>query len=128
MVLMESTDGGRHWSRPRDFTRYSEVHGQLTLLRDGRLLCTHNLYHLPFGIGAVVSEDLGETWDFDHPYQLAISNGCSTGWPTTRQLPDGTLVTVYALMPYHLEPEASGQHVCHSVHWELPAARGRHGR
>ena len=55
MVLMESSDEGRSWSEPREFLNYSEVQGQLTLLRDGRLVCTYTHYHLPFGVAAVVS-------------------------------------------------------------------------
>ena len=74
MVLTESTDEGRTWSKPREFLQYSEVHGQFTLLQDGRLLCTYTNYHLPFGVGGVVSYDYGKTWDFQHPLQLAISN------------------------------------------------------
>jgi len=31
MVIFESTDGGRHWSGPRDFLNYSEVQGLVTV-------------------------------------------------------------------------------------------------
>ena len=120
MVLMESMDEGRSWSEPREFLQYSEVQGQLTLLADGRLLCTYTHYHLPFGVTAVVSNDDGRTWDHQHPSQLALSNGGGTGWATTRQLPDGSLVTIHALEPYHIEPVESGRTVCHTVRWELP--------
>jgi len=120
MVLMESSDEGRSWSNPIEFLEYSEVQGQLTLLRDGRLLCTYTNYHLPFGVAAVVSHDHGKTWDHEHPLQLAWSNGGCTGWSTTRELADGTLVTIHALEPYNVEPAASGRTVCHTVRWELP--------
>ncbi len=120
MVLIESHDRGRTWSAPRDFLGYSKVQGQLTLLRDGRLLCTYTNYHLPFGVAAVVSRDGGKTWDHSHPFQLAMSNGGSTGWATTRQLPDETLVTIHALEPYHIEPAETGKTVCHSVKWQMP--------
>ena len=122
MVLMESTDEGRSWSEPREFLQYSEVQGQLTLLADGRLLCTYTHYHLPFGVAAVVSNDFGKTWDHAHPFQLALSNGGCTGWATTRQLSDGALVTIHALEPYHIEAVESGRTVCHTVRWELPEA------
>lgn len=120
MVLMESTDGGRHWSKPRDFLSYSEVHGRFTLLKDGRLLCTYTNYHIPFGIMAVISSDYGKTWDHRHPFQLAISDVYSTGFPTTCELQDGTLLTIYGLKPYSYEPWEKGQFVCHCVRWELP--------
>ena len=120
MVLIESEDEGRTWSAPRDFLNYSEVQGQLTLLRDGRVLCSYTHYHLPFGVAAVMSDDYGRTWDFAHPFQLAISIAACTGWATTRELQDGTLLTVYALEPYHLEPKENGQMVCHCIRWEMP--------
>jgi photosystem II stability/assembly factor-like uncharacterized protein len=120
MVLLESTDDGRTWSKPREFLQYSEVQGQLTLLKDGCLLCTYTNYHLPFGVAVVVSYDYGKTWDFEHPMQLALSNGHAAGWATTRQLDDGVLVTIYALEPYHIEPPETGKNVCHTVRWELP--------
>jgi hypothetical protein len=120
MVLLESTDEGLTWTEPREFLQYSEVQGQLTLLQDGRLLCTYTNYHLPFGVGGVVSSDYGKTWDFDHPLQLALSNGHAAGWATTRQLSDGTLVTIHALEPYHIEPSENGRNVCHTVRWNLP--------
>ena len=123
MVLTESSDEGRTWTAPREFLQYSEVQGQLTLLSDGRLLCTYTNYHLPFGVAAVVSNDLGKTWDFDHPFQLALSNASSTGWATTRELADGTLGTIYALEPYHIESTESGQMVCHFVRWEMPSSQ-----
>ena len=120
MVLLESNDEGKTWSEPREFLQYSEVHGQLTLLKDGRLLCTYTNYHLPFGAAAVVSYDYGKTWDFEHPIQLAISPPVGSAWPTTRQLKDGTLVTIYAMNPYYIEPPESGRTVCHTVRWKLP--------
>jgi hypothetical protein len=122
MVLVESHDEGHSWSAPREFLQYSEVQGQLTLLQDGRLLCTYTNYHLPFGVGGVLSSDAGKTWDFAHPLQLAVSNGHAAGWATTRQLGDGTLVTIYALTPYHIEPAETGTSVCHSVRWLPPPA------
>lgn len=125
MVLMESTDEGRTWTEPREFLQYSEIHGQLTLLQDGRLLCTYSHYHLPFGVAGVVSDDYGKTWNFDHPLQLALSNPHGSAWPTTRQLSDGTLVTLYALTPYHIEPAENGPNVCHTVRWELPPRADR---
>lgn len=123
MVLLESSDEGRHWTPPRDFLNYSEVQGQLTLLADGRLLCTYTHYHLPFGVAAVLSSDLGRTWDVRHPFQLALSNGINNGWPTTRQLADGSLVTVYAIQPYHLEPAEKGTTVFQCVRWNVPPVR-----
>ena len=119
MVLLESEDDGCTWKGPRDFLSYSEVQAQLTLLADGRILCTYTNYHLPFGIAAVLSSDMGKTWNYENKYQLAISNGICTGWPTTRQLADGSLLTVYALEPYHLESEDKPGTEFQCVRWQL---------
>ncbi len=73
MLLMNSEDNGIHWTEPREFLNYSEVHGYLTVLRDGRILCTYANYHLPFGSVAILSNDQGKTWDKQHPIlQVAV--------------------------------------------------------
>jgi len=110
MVLTESTDGGEHWSMPKNFTNYGEPHGFLTLLQDGRLLCTYANYHLPFGAAAILSEDRGKTWDTDHPILLGVAPTAYAGYPTSVQLPDGTMVTTWA---------GNGAHI---VRWSLPKA------
>lgn len=53
-------------------------------------------------------------------YRSTDSNGINTGWPTTRELPDGTLLTVYAIEPYHLEPWEKGTTVFQCVRWDPP--------
>ena len=69
-----------------------------------------------------VSDDYGKSWDLQHPIQLSISPPIGSAWPTTRQLADGTLITIYAMSPYNIEPPESGRTVCHTVRWELSAA------
>ncbi len=100
MLLMNSEDNGVHWTEPREFLNYSEVHGYLTMLKDGRILCTYANYHLPFGIEAILSNDQGKTWDKQHPIQLAVAADMWTGWPTSLQLPDGSIITSYARSAY----------------------------
>lgn len=131
MVLWESSDNGIEWEGPRDFLNYSEVHGHLLVLQDGRLLCSYSSYHLPYGVFAVLSEDNGKTWDFTHPIMLAVSMNCYTGWPTSIQLPDGGILTAYAVTAY-LEGEGvslmrpgKGDTVAESVRWQLPPANTR---
>ena len=106
MVITESDDGGVNWTTPRQLTNYSEPHGHLLRLNDGRILCTYASYHLPFGIFAMFSNDDGQTWDSDHPILLAMSLDYYTGWPSSVQLPDGSIVTIYAIKAY-IESETS---------------------
>ncbi len=119
MLLTESTDGGETWSTPRSFTNYGEPHGYLTLLEDGRLLCTYANYHLPYGICAIFSDDLGNTWDTEHPILLALSSDIYVGWPVTLQLPDGSMITSYATTAF-LQEDKDQRTAFQVVHWELP--------
>jgi len=126
MVLMESQDAGLHWSEPRRLLNYSEVHAHLLKLADGRILCAYASYHLPFGVFAILSEDNGQTWDYDHPIQLTNSMSMYTGWPTSLQMPDGTILTSYAIQAYMEKNEAgeieqgSGNSAFEVVRWALP--------
>jgi hypothetical protein len=126
MILAESYDDGLTWTEPRPFLTYSEVHAHLLRLRDGRLLCTYASYHLPYGVFAILSSDQGKTWDTEHPIMLALSMNCYTGWPTSLQLPNGDLLTAYAIAAY-LEGEGvsalrpgKGDSAAEAVRWHLP--------
>ena len=50
----------------------------------------------PFGAAAVMGRDFGGTWDFEDPWQLALSSAACTWRATTRELKDGSLCTVDA--------------------------------
>ena len=117
MVLVESHDDGFTWTEPRDFLDYSRVHAELVKLKDGRLLSCYAAYHLPLGVFAVLSEDNGRTWSTDTPIQLAISTRVYTGWPTSVQLDDGSIVTMYALGTYLGKNDHT---LAESVRWTLP--------
>jgi hypothetical protein len=133
MLLMNSDDNGIHWTEPREFLNYSEVHGHLAVLKDGKVLCTYANYHLPFGLVAILSNDQGKTWDKQHPIQLAIAADMWTGWPTSLQLPDGSIITSYARSAYLEHTADMGQStpdfawnrrndvVAEVVRWQLPA-------
>lgn len=122
LLLTESRDRGLTWSTCRDFLGYAKVHGWLTLLRDGRLLCTYATYHHPFGVFAVLSRDLGATWDTQHPIQLAISSDVYVGWPVSIQLPDDSLLTSYAttVWPMFRDGTNTDMSVCEVMRWGLP--------
>lgn len=118
-VLTESTDDGKHWTRPWPMSNTAEVHVYLTELMDGRILSTYSNYHLPWGAFAVLSEDGGKTWDLDQPIQLALSADMYVGWPVTLQLPDESLITSYAATTYCQQPPA--RTTCEVVRWSVPA-------
>jgi hypothetical protein len=118
MMITQSTDDGRHWSKPEIMTSAAEVHVYLTELTDGRILATYSSYHLPFGVFAIVSSDGGKTWDRGNPIQLALSARNHVGWPVTLELAGGDLITAYALTAYLQQPPDLT--VTEVVRWQLP--------
>jgi hypothetical protein len=124
--MMESTDEGHTWTKPRPLTNYGQPHGHFLKLKDGRLLCCYASYAMPFGPVAMFSNDDGKTWDTIHTIQLAISLNCYAGWPTSIQLDNGEIVTTYAIAAY-LEGEGvsltgpgKGDQVAESIRWTPP--------
>jgi len=121
VVLTESDDGGLHWTEARDFLLPGGIHAHLLALSDGRLLCTYARQELPRGIFAVLSDDQGQTWDTDHPIQLATTLANFFGWPTSLQMPDGSILTSYTMKGYE-ETTQVNDSVTAVVRWQLPGA------
>ena len=88
----ESADGGKTWTIPRAIT--FGIPSQLMKLRDGRLLMTYGHRRKPFGNQARVSADHGRTWS--EP-MIVSGDGAAgdLGYPSTVELADGTLLTVW---------------------------------
>ncbi|RFC45891.1 MAG: BNR repeat-like domain-containing protein [Verrucomicrobia bacterium] len=109
----ESNDGGKTWTEPHSIGVWG-MPSHLLRLRDGRLLMTYGHRRAPFGNLARVSADSGKTWG--EPvviYKDGISG--DLGYPSTVELADGTLLTVwYESMK---EPKLA---VLRQAHWQLP--------
>lgn len=122
LIVTESTDRGRTWSKPRALTGYSRVHGHLLALSDGRVLCTYAQRHLPFGVYGIISNDGGRTWAKDNPIRLAVSQDIHVAWPASIQLPDGSILTAYGTTPYleHDDKSTTFDTVAEVVRWRLP--------
>lgn len=89
----ESTDGGKTWSEPHSIGVWG-LPSHLLRLRDGRLLMTYGHRRKPFGNQARISSDNGKTWG--EPVILSGDGiGGDLGYPSTVELPDGTLLTVW---------------------------------
>ncbi len=90
-----SHDKGKTWSTPDmllDETGGAPPH--LLQLSDGTLLSTYGRRKMPFGIMAMVSTDGGESWEKDiRLYENRISD--DIGYPSTVELPDKTLLTIF---------------------------------
>lgn len=89
----ESDDGGRTWSTPHSIGVWG-LPSHLLRLRDGRVLMTYGHRRKPFGNQARVSGDDGATWS--EPVTVSEDGaGGDLGYPSTVELADGTLLTVW---------------------------------
>ena len=67
-----------------------------TVLKSGHLLLSYGTRVDRFGAGVVLSKNLGQTWDEEHRVLLGWDSlNTDTGYPSTVQLDDGTIVTMY---------------------------------
>ncbi len=88
----ESEDGGRTWTPPHAIGVWG-LPSFLSKLSDGRLLMTYGHRRPPFGNQARISED-GQTWS--EPMVISDDgSGGDLGYPSTVQVDDGSLVSVW---------------------------------
>jgi sialidase-1 len=89
----ESADGGKTWTTPRAIGVWG-LPSHLLRMRNGQLLMTYGYRRAPFGNQARLSTDNGKAWS--EPLTIS-SDGASgdLGYPSTVELDDGTLVTVW---------------------------------
>ena len=88
----ESKDGGRTWSEMHPITFGLPSH--LLRLRDDRILMTYGHRRAPYGNQARVSADNGKSWS-DPMIVSGDGIGGDLGYPSTVELADGTLLTVW---------------------------------
>lgn len=88
----ESSDGGKTWSELHPICYGLPSH--LLRLRDDRILMTYGHRRAPFGNQARISSDNGKTWS----EEIILSGdgiGGDLGYPSTVELTDGSLLTVW---------------------------------
>lgn len=106
LVQAESSDGGRTWTKLAP-TRIVGFPPHLLPLRDGRLLTVYaKRIDGICGEYACLSFDGGRTWDVEHEILLCPFENGDLGYPSSVQLPDGTILTVYYQPPKAGEPTA----------------------
>lgn len=108
----ESTDGGRSWSTPHSIGVWG-LPSHLLKLQDGRLLMSYGHRRAPLGNLARISEDHGTTWS--EPITIS-GDGTSgdLGYPSTVQLEDGTLLSVW-----YEKVQQFPHAVLRQAHWKL---------
>ncbi len=91
-LLSTSNDGGRTWSMPRSLGYGSPPH----LLRhsSGALILTYGYRTADVGQRVGISRDEGETWAWDYIIRNDAPDW-DLGYPSTVELADGDLFTVY---------------------------------
>ncbi len=93
----ESNDLGKTWTTPTKTTIWGHP-PHLLHLQSGSILCVYGYRRPPYGIRACLSHDDGKTWDIQNELILR-SDGIDrdVGYPTSVQLADGTIFTVWYL-------------------------------
>lgn len=107
-----SEDGGRNWSAPVMITFGGPPH--VMRHSSGNLILSVGWRQVPYGQRVLFSTDEGTRWSED--FVLRDDGPISDlGYPSTVELTDGSLLTVY----YQSRP---GSHVCGigATHWKLP--------
>ena len=89
----ESTDGGKTWSEPHSIGVWG-LPSHLLKLRDGRLLMTYGHRRAPFGNQVRISADNGKSWG-EAMILSGDGAGGDLGYPSTVELADGTLLSVW---------------------------------
>ena len=120
VYIHEMGDEGRTWRNLGEVTEPGEKPGSLLQLKDGRVLFSYGDRRLPFyGVQAMISRDEGKTWDRQNRFQLvwdAPTSDC--GYPTSVQLPDGRIFTVYYQVDDLKNSPASAK--ARAVIWTVP--------
>lgn len=91
-----SSDDGKTWSKPErllDETGGAPPH--LILHSSGVLISTYGRRKVPYGIMAMISTDYGKTWEKDIRLYESKLDEDDLGYPSTIELPDGSMLTVF---------------------------------
>ena len=110
-----SNDGGKTWSR----AEVMDFHGSPPhLLRhsSGVLVTTYGYRDRPYGVRAMLSQDDGETWQYDY---ILRDDGPhpDLGYPSSVELGDGSILTVYYQQPSGVDDKCA----LLWSRWSLPA-------
>ena len=93
--LCLSEDGGKTWGEIYP-TGVSGSPPHLMVHSSGALICSYGRREAPCGQRAMVSYDLGKTWETEYVLNNAKNeNDFDLGYPTTVELNDGSLMTAY---------------------------------
>ncbi len=107
---LRSVDGGNTWQALDAFPYFGVAGYDLTVLYNGWTLLTYIVYGVgvdgEFSYELAVSRDDGQTWDFEHAWEIYNPGRRigGRGWPRSLQIDADTLGTIY----YDLSREQRG--------------------
>lgn len=115
-----SDDNGLTWTQPFR-TPMLGFPPHLTVLRDGRTLCTYGRRRAPFGERAMLSVD-GITWEAAQEIVLRDDNEShDLGYPASIEISPGRILSVYYQKPAYDPTDQHKHKACIvSTLWEAP--------
>lgn len=113
LLQSESLDGGKTWSVMKS-TGIWGYPPHLKQLNNGWILLVYGVRKQPYGERACISKDEGVTWDYQNEITLCTADSADLGYPSSAQLDDGSILTVYYQAPKAGEPAC-----LMSSHWRL---------
>jgi hypothetical protein len=112
-----SEDGGKTWTTPTPLLEDGYGDGcpaHIFRHSSGTLISAYSYRREPFGIKAMISTDGGESWDTGDYRIYTNSVSPDLGYPSTVEMSDGTLLTVF-----YARPNASSPCVIMQQRWAL---------
>lgn len=112
--IYASDDDAKTWRQLASPVGPSQHPADLLKLADGRVLLTVGDRRADRGVNILLSADDGKTWTEPARISHGVSGDC--GYPSTAQLKDGTLVTVF----YAAKTKDYDKYQMVAVRWRLP--------
>lgn len=112
----ESTDGGKTFSKPHPINKDTSFGAPAHLLRlnNGILVSAFGYRSKPYGVKVIISDDDGTTWS--DPFLIYDNNSVALdiGYPSSVELADGKILTVF-----YARPEIGAPAEIMQVIWEI---------
>ncbi len=103
LLQAESADGGKTWTAPHRVAECFVAPAHIMTHSSGLLISCGGYRSNPYDVRMMLSKDGGKTWDIDHI--LFKGHNWDIGYPSTVELKDGSLLTVfYAHYPTESDP------------------------